>query len=51
MRCPECNSRMYQEEALVSRTTSPEEDDQFEVMWVCENPNCGYSESIESEEE
>ena len=32
----ECGGMMIEEEILVSRTTSPDEDDQFETLLVCQ---------------
>lgn len=35
MNCPKCNREMEILDVLTNRTTSPEEDDTFEKMWVC----------------
>ena len=41
MNCPTCNGPMHLEEVLTHRTTSPEEDDQYQDMWLCNNDECG----------
>lgn len=43
--CPKCNSPLEPREILVSRTTSPEEDDKFEMMDAC--IKCDYVEGDE----
>lgn len=41
MICPNCEKQMELKEVLTSRTTSPEDDDTWEIMWTCE---CGHNE-------
>ena len=36
MTCDKCGSEMEIKDVLVNRTTSPEEEDRFEEMYVCE---------------
>lgn len=40
MSCPTCEGPMHLEEVLVHRTTSPDEDDLYQDMWVCDDDNC-----------
>jgi len=49
MICPRCKKEMETKDVLVSRTTDPEFDDLFEMMWVC--LNCSHIEPIINSEE
>ncbi len=48
MECPNCGIEMQREEVLVSKTTSPDQDDIFELMWWCEH--CEIAEPLERTE-
>lgn len=45
MLCPMCKIEMAREEILVSKATSPYEEDHFELMWICES--CDHIEPLE----
>jgi RNase P subunit RPR2 len=47
MICKNCKTEMHVEEVLTCRTTSPEQDDTFENMWVCDT--CDECEPIINE--
>lgn len=36
MNCPKCSTEMEIKDVLTCRTTSPEQEDTFEEMYVCE---------------
>jgi len=49
MICPICEKQMELKEVLTIRTTSPDDDDTWEIMWTCE---CGHTEpNIDDREE
>ena len=45
MQCPICEKDMELDNVLVSKTTSPEEDDQYRDMWCCDP--CEYYQEVQ----
>ena len=50
MNCPICNEGIHEEDVLTSRTTSPEEDDQRKLMFVCHKCDEGFPVTNSEEE-
>lgn len=49
MNCPHCDIEMNIENVQVQKTTTPEEDDQFELLNVC--PKCGWIDELGDEKD